>query len=88
MGWTTEYEGSEILEDGRTFSVTYIAYEEHSTRDDPGDYEESDETYYIDGEPCEFEDLPDEVTLEFIERVKSTAVERGSNRGRRLNRFD
>jgi hypothetical protein len=88
MGWTTEYEGTDTLEDGRTFSVTYIVYQEHSTRDDPGDYEEGDETYYIDGEPCEFESLPDEVTPAFIERVKSTATERDSNRGGRLNRFD
>jgi hypothetical protein len=88
MGWTTEYEGKYVLEDDRVFSVTYIVYEEHSSRDDPGDYEESDETYYIDGEPCEFENLPDEVTPELIERVKSVATERDSNRGRRLNRFD
>ena len=83
MGWTTEYEGSDILEDGRKFTVRYSTWETHDTRSEPGDYEEFDESYEIDGVACEFEDLPDEVTTTLIDHVKGLAKERDSYSGRK-----
>ncbi|MBT9139095.1 MAG: hypothetical protein DDT31_01675 [Syntrophomonadaceae bacterium] len=85
MGWSTEYEGRYVLSNGDILDVTYITYEENATRYEPAQYEESDETYYINGEYCSFEELPHEVTPEIIEQVKASAVQLRSNPGRRLN---
>lgn len=81
MGWRTEYEGTGEVEDDdgnvHNLTIKYITYETHGTREEPGDYEESDLEYELDGESIDESKLPDYVTAEVIEEIKRNARDCG-----------
>ena len=81
MGWIVTYRGEKEVElpeadDVVSFAVQYSAWHTADTRTEPGDYEEleDEECYFINGEPVEFEKLPDWVTAQIIDYCKSIAV--------------
>lgn len=81
MGWIVTYRGEAEVEDEQnddviTFAVQYSVWHTADTRTEPGDYEEleDEECYFINGEPVEFEKLPDCITAQVIDHCKSVAV--------------
>jgi hypothetical protein len=63
------------LEDGRTLKIFFTRASMPATFDDPAEEEDSETTYFIDGEPCLREDLPSEVTDEVLEELEADATE-------------
>jgi hypothetical protein len=81
MGWRTEYYGETEVEDddGEVHKLTlmYRTYETHDTREEPGDYEEYDHEYELDGKSIDESELPEYVTAQIIESLKFNARSRG-----------
>lgn len=81
MGWRTEYYGETEVEDDEggihKISLTYTTYETRATREDPGDYEESEIEYEFDGKPINESEFPDYVTASILEDLKFNARSRG-----------
>lgn len=62
------------LSDGRWFFIEFDANKVAATFHDPGEYLESDPRFFIDGAATDWTDVPDEITIEIIEELKSNAT--------------
>jgi hypothetical protein len=62
------------LSDGRRLFIEFDAHEVAATFHDPGESDESDPRFFIDGDAADWTDVPDEITAEIIEELKSNAT--------------
>jgi hypothetical protein len=73
------YTNSMQLSDGRTFTVEFQVTRYPATYHTPPEEDESGFFYFIEREPCEWDNLPSEVTPAILEELINNASESGSD---------